>query len=100
MELTPPPPPSAEAKRGWMSRLKAGLSKTSRNIGVLFVGVKVDEALFEELETALLMSDAGVEATEYLLGELRRRVKAERIETADGVKSALKDLLVQLLKPL
>ena len=44
------------------------------------------EALFEELETALLMSDAGVEATEYLLGELRRRVKSDRIETAEGVK--------------
>jgi fused signal recognition particle receptor len=67
---------------------------------VLFVGVKVDEALFEELETALLMADAGVEATEYLLGELRRRIKNDRIETAEGVKAALKDLLTQLLKPL
>src|SRR5204862_2339848 len=60
LELTPPPAQTAEAKRGWMSRLRAGLSKTSRNIGVLFVGVKVDEALFEELEPALLMADAGV----------------------------------------
>lgn len=100
MELTPPPAPSAEAKRGWMTRLRAGLSKTSRNIGTLFVGVKVDEALFEELETALLMADAGVEATEFLLGELRRRVKSERIETADGVKAALRALLVDLLRPL
>ncbi|HBD34194.1 MAG TPA: signal recognition particle-docking protein FtsY, partial [Cupriavidus sp.] len=100
LELTPPPAQTAEAKRGWMSRLRAGLSKTSRNIGVLFVGVKVDEALFEELETALLMADAGVEATEYLLGELRRRIKNDRIETAEGVKAALKDLLTQLLKPL
>ncbi len=100
LELVPPPEQTPEAKRGWMQRLRAGLSKTSRNIGTLFVGVKVDEALFEELETALLMADAGVEATEYLLGELRRRVKSERIETSEGVKTALRDLLADLLRPL
>jgi fused signal recognition particle receptor len=89
-----------EARKGWMSRLRSGLSKTSKNLTTLFVGVKVDEALFEELETALLMADAGVDATEYLLGELRRRIKAERIETAEGVKTALRDLLIELLHPL
>ncbi|SOY50070.1 signal recognition particle-docking protein FtsY [Cupriavidus taiwanensis] len=100
LELVPPPAPSAEARQGWMQRLRTGLSKTSRNLGTLFVGVKVDEDLFEELETALLMADAGVEATEYLLGELRKRVKSERIETAEGVKAALRELLTQLLRPL
>ena len=100
LELVPPPAPSAEARQGWMQRLRTGLSKTSRNLGTLFVGVKVDEDLFEELETALLMADAGVEATEYLLGELRRRVKSERIETAEGVKAALRELLTNLLRPL
>ncbi|KAA6117505.1 signal recognition particle-docking protein FtsY [Cupriavidus cauae] len=100
MVLVPVPPPSEEAKRGWMQRLRTGLSKTSRGISTLFVGVKVDEALFEELETALLMADAGVEATEYLLGELRRRIKSERIDTAEGVRVALRDLLTELLRPL
>ncbi|SPK73607.1 fused Signal Recognition Particle (SRP) receptor: membrane binding protein; conserved hypothetical protein [Cupriavidus taiwanensis] len=100
LELVPPPAPSAEARQGWMQRLRTGLSKTSRNLGTLFVGVKVDEDLFEELETALLMADAGVEATEYLLGELRKRVRSERIETAEGVKAALRELLTQLLRPL
>ncbi|WER46360.1 signal recognition particle-docking protein FtsY [Cupriavidus sp. WKF15] len=100
LELTPAPAQTAEARRGWMQRLRTGLSKTSRNISTLFVGMKVDEALFEELETALLMADAGVEATEYLLGELRKRVRNERIETAEGVKAALRDLLIQLLRPL
>jgi len=100
MVLTPPPAATPEARRGWMQRLRSGLSKTSRNLGTLFVGVKVDEALFEELETALLMADAGVEATEYLLGELRRRVKSERIETSEGVKAALRELLTNLLRPL
>ncbi|NUO88988.1 MAG: signal recognition particle-docking protein FtsY [Cupriavidus sp.] len=100
LELVPPPAPSAEARQGWMQRLRTGLSKTSRNLGTLFVGVKVDEDLFEELETALLMADAGVEATEYLLGELRKRVRSDRIETAEGVKAALRELLTQLLRPL
>ncbi|NSX06413.1 signal recognition particle-docking protein FtsY [Cupriavidus gilardii] len=100
MVLVPVPPPSEEAKRGWMQRLRTGLSKTSRGISTLFVGVKVDEALFEELETALLMADAGVEATEYLLGELRRRVRSERIDTAEGVRVALRELLTELLRPL
>ncbi|MGO4809265.1 signal recognition particle-docking protein FtsY [Cupriavidus sp. 2MCAB6] len=100
MVLTPPPAATAEAKRGWMQRLRTGLSKTSRNLGTLFVGVKVDEDLFEELETALIMADTGVEATEHLLSALRRRVKNERIETSEGVKIALRELLADLLRPL
>ncbi|AEG70310.1 signal recognition particle-docking protein FtsY [Ralstonia solanacearum] len=100
IETVPTPPVMEQARKGWMSRLRSGLSKTSKNLTTLFVGVKVDEALFEELETALLMADAGVDATEYLLDELRRRVKAQRIETAESVKTALRDLLVELLHPL
>ncbi|CAH0446574.1 Signal recognition particle receptor FtsY [Ralstonia syzygii subsp. syzygii] len=100
IETVPTPPVVEQARNGWMSRLRSGLSKTSKGLTTLFVGVKVDEALFEELETALLMADAGVDATEYLLGELRRRVKAQRIETAEGVKTALRDLLIELLHPL
>ena len=100
IETVPTPAVIEQARKGWMSRLRSGLSKTSKGLTTLFVGVKVDEALFEELETALLMADAGVDATEYLLGELRRRIKAQRIETAEGVKTALRDLLVELLHPL
>src|SRR5690606_22059667 len=52
------------AKTSWLKRLTTGLSRTGQSISSLFVGVKVDENLFEELETALIMADAGVEATE------------------------------------
>ncbi len=100
IETVPTPPVMEQARKGWMSRLRSGLSKTSKSLTTLFVGVKVDETLFEELETALLMADAGVDATEYLLDELRRRVKTQRIETAESVKTALRDLLVELLHPL
>ena len=87
-------------KRSWLTRLKDGLSRTGTNISSLFVGVKVDENLFEELETALIMADAGVEATESLLGKLRAKVKKERIEDAQTVKRALRDLLTEHLQPL
>ncbi|EJC60820.1 signal recognition particle-docking protein FtsY, partial [Alcaligenes faecalis subsp. faecalis NCIB 8687] len=46
-------------KTSWMSRLKQGLSRTGQSLSSLFVGAKVDETLFEELEDALLMADAG-----------------------------------------
>ncbi|NLA51739.1 MAG: signal recognition particle-docking protein FtsY [Alcaligenaceae bacterium] len=101
-EPEPEPEPVVEEapKASWMQRLRKRLSRTGSNIGALFVGVKVDEELFEELETALLMADAGVEATESLLSKLRTRVKQQRIEDAEQVKVALKELLTEHLKPL
>ena len=64
------------------------------------MGVRVDEALFESLEDALLMADVGVSATEQVMQTLRARVKKEKIEDAQGVQSALKHILVELLQPL
>ncbi|MFA5597999.1 MAG: signal recognition particle-docking protein FtsY [Pusillimonas sp.] len=95
-----PPEPEAPRKISWMARLKQGLSKTGQSLGNLFVGVKVDENLYEELETALIMADAGVEATNALLTELRGRVRKERLTEADQVKAALRDILTDHLKPL
>src|SRR5690606_12061515 len=79
------PASGQEQKGSWLARLKKGLSRTGQNIGGLFVGVKVDESLFEELETALIMADAGVEATEKLLVALRTRVRKERLTEATQV---------------
>jgi fused signal recognition particle receptor len=88
----------AEQKTSWLAKLKGGLAKTGQSLGSLFVGVHVDEDLFEELETALIMADAGVEATEQLMSALRARVKRDRIEDADAVRQALKDVLADHLK--
>jgi fused signal recognition particle receptor len=99
-EIVSAPAPAPAAKRSWLTRLKAGLSKTSAGLTGIFVGVKVDENLFEELESALLMSDAGVEATTFLLDALRKKIKAERLTDGEQVKRALHDLLVELLQPL
>lgn len=92
--------PAESAKQSWLARLKRGLSRTGQSLGGLFVGVKVDENLFDELETALIMADAGVEATQSLLAALRARVRKERIQDAAAVKSALREILAEHLRPL
>ncbi|MBR8314269.1 signal recognition particle-docking protein FtsY [Burkholderia dolosa] len=100
VEIVPPPVQDASAKKSWLARLKTGLAKTGSSITGVFVNTKIDEDLYEELETALLMSDAGVDATEYLLGALREKVRVGRLTDPQQVKSALRDLLVELLTPL
>jgi fused signal recognition particle receptor len=97
---TPARPAASPESGSWLSRLRHGLSRTGRNIGSLFVSAKVDEALYEELETALIMADAGVEATEKLLSALRTRVRKEHLADAAQAKAALCDILAEHLKPL
>ncbi len=90
----------AAEKKSWLARLKQGLSRTGSSIAGVFGFVKVDEALFEQLEDALLMADCGVAATQKILTELRARVKAERIEDAAAVRAALARVLADHLRPL
>ncbi len=92
--------PTAEIRQSWFSRLKSGLSKTSNNLTTLFVGAKIDDDLYDELEAALLQADAGMEATQLLLGSLKKRVKEQRLTDAAQVKTALHGLLVELLSPM
>jgi fused signal recognition particle receptor len=84
----------------WFARLRAGLRKTGSSIAQVFTGTRIDGALYEELEAALLMADAGVKATEYLLGDLKRRVKAQQATDPSAVKSLLADALTELLSAL
>ena len=94
------PLPEAERKSSWMARLKAGLSKTSTNLSLLFIGARIDDDLYEELESALLMADAGMDATQFLLDGLRRKVKEDKLLDVSAVKAALKVLMIDLLRPL
>ncbi|QGA36579.1 signal recognition particle-docking protein FtsY [Burkholderia glumae] len=100
VEVVPPPAPEPAAKKSWIARLRSGLSKTSTSLTNVFVNTRIDDELYEELEAALLMSDAGIDATEYLLGALREKVRAERLSDPLQVKAALRALLVDLLAPL
>lgn len=99
-EVAAPQAPEPEQKRSWLSRLKAGLAKTSSNLTTLFIGARIDDDLYEELEAALLTSDAGVEATQFLLDGLKKKVKEDKLTDAEQVKAALKVLLLELLTPL
>lgn len=90
----------ADARAGWMQRLRQGLRKTSTGITQVFTGVRIDEALYEELESALLLADTGMAATEFLLHDLRRRVKENKATDPARVKELLVDALADLLAPL
>jgi fused signal recognition particle receptor len=84
----------------WTDRLKAGLAKTRGQLGGMFRRGKIDDELLEELESTLLMADCGVEATHWLLAELKARVKRDKLETADQLREVLVTLLTDLLRPL
>ncbi len=83
-----------------MARLRDGLRKTGSSIATVFTGTRVDEALYEELEAALLMADTGMPATEHLLEDLERRVKAAKATDPAVVKGLLVDAIADLLEPL
>ncbi|MBA4143653.1 MAG: signal recognition particle-docking protein FtsY [Nitrosospira sp.] len=95
--------PSAPSAN-WGARVREGLSRTrdnlDRRLSGLFGGGKIDEALYEELETILLTADTGVNATAWLLDELRGKVKRNGLTDAAQLKGALQEALVALLAPL
>ncbi len=94
-------PTAAEAPRqSWLSKLKAGLRKTGGSIASVFTGTQIDDALYEELETALLLADTGVKATEHLLQDLKARVKAAKATDPAAVKALLIEAITDLLLPL
>ena len=87
-------------RQKWLDKLKAGLGKTANSISGVFGGSQINEALFEDLESALLMADAGVAATETLIADLRRKVAASGITHPIALKNALVASLTELLTPL
>jgi fused signal recognition particle receptor len=108
------------ARPGWAERLKAGLRATREQLnrsvggtlgapigevggqiaGMFGLGRKIDEALFEELETALLAADVGVGATQVLIDNLRQRARKDALTDASQLQSALADAMTGLLAPL
>ncbi|MDE2592895.1 MAG: signal recognition particle-docking protein FtsY [Burkholderiales bacterium] len=94
-----PPAPAVE-RRSWLDKLRQGLRKTGSSIAQVFTGTQIDDALYEELESALLMADAGVAATEFLLQDLKKRVKDSKATAPEQVKGLLIDAITELLTPL
>ncbi|EKY07217.1 signal recognition particle-docking protein FtsY [Neisseria sp. oral taxon 020 str. F0370] len=89
---------------GWAARLKKGLGKSrdkmAKSLAGVFGGGKIDEDLYEELETVLLTSDMGIEATEHLMDEVRRRVSLKGLSDGRELRQALKEAVYDLLAPL
>jgi len=91
-------------KGGWLSRLREGLSATRGKLSGQLSALlgrhgKIDESLFEELETLLLSCDIGVASTAYLLEQTRAGAARERLSDPVELKRVLKDALVDLLTP-
>ena len=98
--VEPPPAPSAPPRKTWIEKLRLGLRKTGSSIATVFTGTQIDDALYEELEAALLMADAGVKATEFLLADLKQRVKEAKATEPNAVRGLLIESLTDLLSPL
>ena len=88
----------------WDARLKSGLSKTRDVLGKgllgIFGGGKIDEELYEELETLLLSSDVGLSSTNKLLEQIRKGVSLKGLKDSKELKHLLKQSMVELLAPL
>ena len=90
--------------QSWSERLKQSLSKTRKQLGnqlaSLFGGGKIDAEVYEELETILITSDVGVNATKNLLADIKNRVKVQSLDDTVQLKAALKEAMSDLLTPL
>jgi fused signal recognition particle receptor len=99
-----PGAPAPAPRPSWSERLKAGLARTRDTLNTpleeLFSRTKIDDDLLDDLETTLLMADCGVEATQWLLTELKAAVKRDKLETPAALRLALANGLRTLLTPL
>ena len=95
-----PDPTLAEDRSDWLAKLKTGLRKTGSNIAQALVGATIDDAMYEDLEAALLKADAGVAATRHLLDDLQRRVTRAELREPAAVRDLLADCLADMLAPL
>ncbi|MDP3135398.1 MAG: signal recognition particle receptor subunit alpha, partial [Burkholderiaceae bacterium] len=93
-------PTEPAPRQSWMAKLKAGLRKTGGGISSVFNRSQIDESLYEDLESALLMADTGVKATTQLIKDVRRRATQGGATHAVQVKNLLVDALTELLRPL
>jgi len=98
-ELTAAP----EKKSGFFARLKNSLTKTRQNLGDgifdLFSGKKIDDDLFEELETHLLLADVGVDTTKKIIDTLTQSANRRQLKDAEVLYDLLKNELRKIIEP-
>ncbi len=92
-----------ESTLGFFARLKHGLTKTRQNLGggifSLFRGKKIDDELFEELETHLLLADVGVETTTKIIDSLTESASRGQLKDAEALYDLLKVELKKIIEP-
>lgn len=91
-------------KTGFFARIKEGLKRTSSNfaegLGSLILGRKtIDDELFEELESQLLIADVGLDATSEIIENLTGAVARKQLADGDALYKALREQLTALLRP-
>lgn len=90
-----------EKKQGFFSRLRQGLAKTSANLGnglaSLFLGKKIDDELYEELETQLLLADVGIETSQKLIQQLTEHADRKQLKDAEALYDMLQDEMATML---
>ena len=94
----------AKSTAGVFSRLKKGLSKTSHalseGLGNLFLGSReIDDELMEDIETQLIMSDVGIDATRKIINSLTQQVARKELDNAEALFLSLQKELAQVLAP-
>lgn len=93
---------------GFFSKIKQGLTKTKDSLSNGITSIvnsftKIDEEFFEELEEILVMSDIGVETSEFICGELRKKVKENGVTDPTEIKKLLNKTISEMMgetKPL
>ncbi len=88
------------AEKGWAARLKNSLARTGSQLSELFGRGRIDEDLYEDLETILITADVGMDATRFLMAELRHQVREHKLTEAAQLREALAQCLLKLLQPL
>ena len=94
------PSASQVAAQNWLGRLRSSLQRTGSTLTGVFSSKLIDDELYEELEAALLMADAGLPATQHILQNLKQKVKQTGSQQASEVKAMLVQVLTELLQPL
>ena len=87
------------AESGFFARLRARVNRGTSWVADLLPGRRIDDALLEELETRLLAADLGVEATQFLLAELHKKVARAELDDARALLDALGAMLLSMLNP-
>lgn len=88
-----------KVKRSFFERLKRTRENISFGLEAMIKGKKISEELYEDLETALLTADLGVDTTERVIEQLRESSKLRELHDAGALKNNLKQILCDILRP-